>query len=162
MHKASVRSRLTLCSRFGKFSDRRSFDKTLPTPLIDQRSVARRFEEEACDLVGGGATEIGGDWLRLKEGLYGRPVVTKADHLCGKVGGRIVEKEISGEIETGDKAMIHTEIGLHCAAEKFGLAVEVGLVGVTVNEIPCRELLVGLLADLSDLLSGKRHLTVSS
>ena len=57
--------------------------------------------------------------------------------------------------------MVYAKIGFDVAAGEFGLAAEIGFVGVTVDEIPDGELLVGLLPDLGDLLGGQRHLTVT-
>lgn len=119
------------------------------------------LEEEGGEVVSGGATEIGGDGLGRKEGLYVSGIVAEADHLGGQLFGRGVEKEIAGEIEAVNKTVVYAEIGLYGTANKFGLAMEISLVGVTVNEIPSGELLVGLSTDLGDLLGGKGHLAVT-
>lgn len=119
------------------------------------------LEEEGGEVVSGGATEIGSDGLGRKEGLYVGGVVTEADHLGGQLFGRSVEKEIAGEIETVDEAVVYAEIGFDCTANKLGLAMEISFVGVTVDEIPSGELLVGLLPDLGDLLVRKGHLAVT-
>ena len=57
--------------------------------------------------------------------------------------------------------MVYAKIGFDVAAGEFGLAAEIGFVGVAVDEIPGGELLVGLSANLGDLLGGQRHLTVT-
>ena len=57
--------------------------------------------------------------------------------------------------------MVYAKIGFDVAAGEFGLAAEIGFVGVTIDEIPGGELLVSLLPDLGDLLGGKGHLTVT-
>lgn len=119
------------------------------------------LEEEGGEVVSGGATEIGGDGLGRKEGLYVSGIVAEAGHLGGKLLGRGVEEEVAGEIQTGDQAAVHTDVGLYGAAGEFGLAAEIGFVGVAVDEIPGGELLVGLLPDLGDLLGGKGHLAVT-
>ena len=119
------------------------------------------LEEEGGEVVSGGATEIGGDGLGRKEGLYVSGIVAEADHLDGQLFGGGVEKEIAGEIEAVNKTVVYAEIGLYGTANKFGLAMEISLVGVTVNEIPSGELLVGLLPDLGDLLVRKGHLAVT-
>lgn len=133
----------------GKFRERR------------RRLLGGRLEEEGGEVVGGGATEIGGDGLGRKEGLYVSGIVAEADHLGGKLLGRGVEEEVAGEIQTGDQAAVHTDVGLYGAAGQLGLAAEIGFVGVTIDEIPGGELLVGLLPDLSDLLGGKGHLAIT-
>ena len=125
------------------------------------RLLGGRLEEEGGEVVGGGATEIGGDGLGRKESLYFSRGVAEADHLDGQLFGGGVEKEIAGEIEAGDQAAVHTDVGLYGAAGEFGLAAEIGFVGVTIDEIPGGELLVGLLPDLGDLLGGKGHLAVT-
>lgn len=120
-----------------------------------------RLEEEGGEVVSGGATEIGGDGLGRKEGLYVSGIVAEADHLDGQLFGGGVEKEITGEIEAVDEAVVYAKIGFDVAAGQLGLAAEIGFVGVTIDEIPGGELLVGLLPDLGDLLGGKGHLAVT-
>ena len=61
------------------------------------RLLGGRLEEEGGEVVGGGATKIGGDGLGRKEGLYVSGIVAEADHLGGKLLGGGVEKEIAGE-----------------------------------------------------------------
>ena len=119
------------------------------------------LEEEGGEVVSGGTTEIGGDGLGGEEGLYVGGIVTEADHLGGQLFCRGVEKEIAGEIEAVDEAVVYAKIGFDVAAGQLGLAAEIGFVGVAVDEIPGGELLVGLLPDLGDLLGGKGHLAVT-
>lgn len=133
----------------GKFRERR------------RRLLGGRLEEEGGEVVGGGAAEIGGDGLGRKEGLYVSGIVAEADHLDGQLFGGGVEKEIAGEIEAVDEAVVYAKIGFDVAAGQLGLAAEIGFVGVTIDEIPGGELLVGLLPDLGDLLGGKGHLAVT-
>ena len=59
------------------------------------RLLGGRLEEEGGEVVGGGATEIGGDGLGRKEGLYVSGIVAEADHLDGQLFGGGVEKEIA-------------------------------------------------------------------
>lgn len=125
------------------------------------RLLGGRLEEEGGEVVSGGATEIGGDGLGRKEGLYVSGIVAEADHLDGQLFGGGVEKEIAGEIEAVDEAVVYAKIGFDVAAGQLGLAAEIGFVGVAVDEIPSGELLVGLLPDLGDLLGGEGHLAVT-
>lgn len=136
-------------SACGKFRERR------------RRLLGGRLEEEGGEVVSGGATEVGGDGLGRKEGLYVSGIVAEADHLDGQLFGGGVEKEIAGEIEAVDEAVVYAKIGFDVAAGQLGLAAEIGFVGVTIDEIPGGELLVGLLPDLGDLLGGKGHLAVT-
>ena len=133
----------------GKFRERR------------RRLLGGRLEEEGGEVVGGGGAEVGGDGLGGQESLYFSRGVAEAGHLGGKLLGRGVEEEVAGEIQTGDQAAVHTDVGLYVAAGQLGLAAEIGFMGVAVDEIPGGELLVGLSADLGDLLGGKGHLAVT-
>ena len=125
------------------------------------RPLGGRLEEEGGEVVGGGGAEVGGDGLGGQESLYFSRGVAEAGHLGGKLLGRGVEEEVAGEIETGDEAAVYAKIGFDVAAGQLGLAAEIGFVGVTIDEIPGGELLVGLLPDLGDLLGGKGHLAVT-
>ena len=137
------------------------YSATRPLGYSATRLLGGRLEEEGGEVVGGGGAEVGGDGLGGQESLYFSRGVAEAGHLGGKLLGRGVEEEVAGEIQTGDQAAVHTDVGLYSAAGEFGLAAEIGFVGVTIDEIPGGELLVGLLPDLGDLLGGQRHLTVT-